>query len=286
MMQPKFILLPLLLLFFGLNSCATLQEFASIKKPDLSISSVDITDISLSDLELTFDVDVDNPNQVAVNLASYDYDFLIDGSSFVKGKQPLTSQIKSGGTSIVQIPVRFTFSELYQTFNSIRDKDETPFNLKAVVGVDLPVLGLTEIPIEKSGMFPVVKPPKISASKLSVKNLSFTKADLELELNVENPNMFGVSLNDLDYKVDINGLSTISGTTSSEINIAEKGQNTVKIPVSFNLLQLGRSAYNLLKSDEPLNYSLSGSSKIGATLPFFDVSSYNFDRSGTLNIFN
>ena len=150
----------------------------------------------------------------------------------------------------------------------------------------MPILGFTEIPVEKSGMFPVVKAPKISASKLSVKNLSFTKADLELVLDIDNPNAFGVSLKDLNYNVNINGLNTISGTTSSEINISEKGKNTVKVPVSFNLLQLGRSAYNLLKSDQPLEYSLSGSSNIGATLPFFDVSTYDFDRSGTLNIFN
>lgn len=285
-MKKSLLLIVILPALFLVSSCATLQDLASIKKPELSISSVNITDISLNDLELTFDVDVDNQNQVAVNLASYNFDFLIDGSSFVKGNQPLKSEIKSSAKSTVQIPVRFTFKELYQTFNSIRDKDETSYNLKAIVGVDLPVLGFTEVPIEKSGMFPVVKPPKISASKLSVKNLSFTKADLELELNIDNPNMFGISLNDLNYKVDVNGLNTISGTTTSEISIGEKGQNTVKIPVSFNLLQLGKSAYNLLKSDEPLEYSLSGSSKIGATLPFFDVSSYNFDRSGTLNIFN
>ena len=126
----KFLTIPFLSLssFFLLSSCATLQDFASIKKPDLSISSVNITDVSLSDIELTFDVDIDNPNQVAVNLASYNFDFLIDGNSFVKGDQPLTSEIKSATTSVIQIPVRFTFEELYNTFTSIKDKDETPYN--------------------------------------------------------------------------------------------------------------------------------------------------------------
>jgi LEA14-like dessication related protein len=241
--------------------------------------------MSLQDLELTFDVDVDNPNAVAINLASYNFDFLINQNSFVKGNQPLSTEISPSGKSTIQIPVRFTFKELYQTFDSMRDKDETGYNLEAMIGVKLPVLGLTEIPVNKSGTFPVVKTPSISASKLTVKNLSFTKADLELQIDVSNPNAFGVILNTLDYKVDINGLESISGITSESVEIAEKGISTVKIPVSFNLIDLGRTAYQLLSSDKELDYSILGTANIDATLPFFNASSYDFNKSGSLNLF-
>lgn len=266
-------------------SCTALKDFASIQKPKLSVSDVQISDVSLQDLELTFDVDVDNPNSVAINVASYDFDFLIDNNSFVKGSQPLSTEIKSSAKSTVQIPIRFTFQELYQTFESIRDKDETGFNLDAIIGVNLPVLGFTEVPIKKSGTFPVVKVPTVSASKLSVKNLSFTKADLELQLNINNPNAFGVTLNNLDYNVDINGLESISGTTNNAVEISEKGTGTLTIPVSFNLLELGRTAYQLLNSDKELDYSLSGNTNIDATLPFFKASNFDFNRSGSLNLF-
>ena len=266
-------------------SCSALQDLASIKKPTLSISDVQVSEMSLQDLELTFDVDVDNPNAVAINLASYNFDFLINQNSFVKGNQPLSTEISPSGKSTIQIPVRFTFKELYQTFDSMRDKDETGYNLEAMIGVKLPVLGLTEIPVNKSGTFPVVKTPSISASKLTVKNLSFTKADLELQIDVSNPNAFGVILNTLDYKVDINGLESISGITSESVEIAEKGISTVKIPVSFNLIDLGRTAYQLLSSDKELDYSISGTANIDATLPFFNASSYDFNKSGSLNLF-
>jgi LEA14-like dessication related protein len=266
-------------------SCSVLQDLASIKKPSLSVSDVKISEISLQDLELTFDVDVDNPNAVAINLASYDFDFLIDQNSFVKGSQPLSTEIGSSGNSTIQIPVKFTFKELYQTFSSIQDKDETAYNFDASIGVSLPVLGLTEIPISKSGTFPVVKTPSISASKLTVKNLSFTKADLELQIDISNPNAFGIILNALNYNVDINGLESISGITSESVEIVEKGVSTVKIPVSFNLIELGRTAYQLLSSNKELDYSLSGTTNIDATLPFFNASSYDFNKSGSLNLF-
>jgi len=268
------------------NSCSTLKKLTSIEAPTLSIDDVKISDISLSDLEITFDIEVDNPNAVAINLASYNFDFLIDNNSFIKGNQPLTTEVKSSSKSIVQIPVRFTFKEFYQTFESLRSKDEAGYNLDATIGVDIPVLGLTEVPINKSGTFPIVKAPSISASKLTVKNISFSKADLELQLNINNPNSFGVILNNLDYNVVINGLESISGKTSESFEINEKGSSTLTIPVSFNLIQLGTAAYQLLRSNKALDYSLSGSTNIDAALPLFNPSTYEFNRSGSLNLFN
>ena len=277
----------LIVLFsFFLSGCSALKDLASVKKPEISVDDIQISDISLRDIELTFDISVDNPNPVAINLASYDFDFQVEGNSFVKGNQPLTTEINPNAGSVIQIPVRFTFVDLYQTFSSLKEKDETEYEFKSTIGVNLPLLGLTEIPIEKSGVFPVVKAPKISATKLNVKNISFTKADLELELNINNPNNFTVILNNLNYNVDINGLQSISGTTSQKMPVSAKESSIVTIPVSFNLIQLGRSAYQLLQSNKPLDYSLSGSTNVDASLPFFNTSEYNFNRSGSLDIFN
>ena len=278
---------PLLALFvLFIASCSALKDLASVQKPKLSVTDAKISDASLTDLELTFDVEVDNPNAVSINLASYNYDFLISDRTFVNGNQSLGTTILSNNKSIVQIPVRFTYEDLFKTFSDIRDKDETNYELKSVIGVDLPVLGFTEIPLEKSGTFPVIKKPTVSASRLTVKNISFTNADLELVLNIENPNAFGISLKDTDYSISINGLKSISGKSLNPIVIKEKNSGTITVPVSLNFIQLGRSAYNLITSDQPMEYTLSGSTEIESPLPFFKTSSYNFDRSGNVNIFN
>ncbi len=280
----KISLLALYVLF--ITSCSALKDLASVQKPKLSVTDAKISDASLTDLELTFDVEVDNPNAVSINLASYNYDFLISDRTFVNGNQSLGTTILSNNKSIVQIPVRFTYEDLFKTFSDIRDKDETNYELKSVIGVDLPVLGFTEIPLEKLGTFPVIKNSTISASRFSVKIISFTNADLELVLNIENPNAFGISLKDTDYSISINGLKSISGKSLNPIVIKEKNSGTIMVPVSLNFIQLGRSAYNLITSDQPMEYTLSGSTEIESPLPFFKTSSYNFDRSGNVNIFN
>ena len=284
----KFFIKPFLfaLIVTFLTNCTALKDLASVQKPELSVTDVNISDASLKNIELTFDIEVDNPNSMAINVASYDYDFLISDNIFVSGSQSLNTEISSAAKSIIQIPVRFTYSELFQTFSDIKEQDETGYELRSSIGIDLPILGFTEVPIQEAGHFPVIKAPKISASRLSVKDISFTSADLELILNIDNPNAFGVSLTNTDYTVSINGLESISGNSSSPIVIKEKSNGTISVPLSLNFIQLGRSAYNLIKGNEPLEYTLSGKTEVEATLPFFESSSYNFDRSGTVNIFN
>ncbi len=272
------------LLILLLSGCADLKKLANVQKPTLSMDDFRVTGISLQDVELTFDLMVTNPNPVSLSLASYNYDLQIEESSFVKGNQALATKIEANGSNIISIPVTFTFKELYNTFKSINGNKEGDYKFLANVGVDVPVLGLLDIPIQKEGSFPIVKAPTISLSKFSVKSLSFTKADVELELNIENPNTFGLNLNELNYKVDFNGFNSIEGNTSNSVSIAENEIGTIKVPASFNFLELGTAAYSALVGGKPFQYSLTGTADIGATLPYFNSSSFNFDKSGVVDI--
>ncbi len=266
-----------------LLQCAELQNLSSVQKPTVSVENVSVSNISLSDIELLFDVQINNPNPLSLSLASYEYDFQINSNSFVKGVQELNTRIDANASNTVSIPVTFTFQELYNTFTSLRSEDEAGYALLGSVGVNVPVLGLIEVPIEQEGNFPVVKAPSLSLSGISVKSLSLTKADIEINVGVENPNSFGLNLNSLDYEIDLNGLSPISGNTSEKVFIGEKETGTVTIPLSLNFLQAGMAAYNAINS-ENFEYSLNGAANLGADLPLFQPSSFNFDKSGIVNI--
>ncbi|MEQ9310291.1 MAG: LEA type 2 family protein [Balneolaceae bacterium] len=267
-----------------LSSCSELKKITDVKKPTISVDDFRITEISLRDIELTFDLELINPNPIALSLASYDYDLQIEQNSFVKGNQSLTTKIEANGSIIISIPVKFTFDELYNTISNISSKKEGGYAFVGNIGVNVPVLGLVEVPIEKEGVFPIVKAPSFSLSSFSVKNLSFTKADVELEINIGNPNTFALILDKLDYNIQLNGFDTINGGTTSSLSIAENEIRSLKIPASFNFLELGSAAYSTIVGGEPFQYSLTGSADVGASLPNFDLSSFNFDRSGVVDI--
>lgn len=278
----------ILFLFFTtfINSCSSLKDLASAQKPVLSLENVRVTDLSLNDIELTFDLGVDNPNPVGVTLASYTYDFKINNTSFVQGEQASGASIAASDQSQLSIPVSFGFSELFDTFSSLKDQDSTAYTFATKLNVEIPVLGTVEVPVEQSGFFPVVKVPKFEFKGVQLDNLSFTKADLVAKIGVDNPNAFGINLKGMNYTIDLNGLSPVSGTVNQAFTINEKSQSELVIPLSFNLSDLGMGAFRAIQQRKPLDFTLSGRANLSTTLPLFQETAYDFTEKGTVDIFN
>ncbi|MDZ7756433.1 LEA type 2 family protein [Rhodohalobacter sp.] len=270
------------LVFF--HSCAQLSELANVSKPSLSVVDMNITGLTLQDIELTADVEIDNPNNVGIDLSSYSYALDVNEKNFVAGNEQRGMTINAKNSSIVRVPVTLTFSELLQTFQSMRDQDESDYSFAADFGFDLPVLGTVTVPVKYAGKIPVVKQPSISLSNFSVENLSLSGADLIVELSVQNPNAFQLMVDDLNFDLEVNGLRSFSGSINDEILIDRKSAQTIKLPFNISFLNAGMAAYRLLNSDENLEYKLTGSTLIGSDLPYFKKSNFDFDKSGSVDI--
>ncbi|SMO82260.1 LEA14-like dessication related protein [Gracilimonas mengyeensis] len=281
--RTPFYLLLLLLLTF--TACSTINSLSnSVSKPELSVSDASVTHLSLQDIELTFDIAINNPNPVAVNLADYNYDFQLNGQSFITGDQIEKTEIQASSSSTIQVPVRFGYRELYDLFTSLRDKDETSYDFLFEAGINAPVIGRLNVPIEKSGTLPVIKLPKLSIKNVALENLSLTKADVEVNLIIDNPNAFDLSFSNFNYNLSLNDTSPISGTMDQAIHINQKSESEVTVPISLSLLEMGAALQSVLRGGDDIEYSLEGSSTVDASLPLFSPSTFNFDRSGLVNI--
>lgn len=274
----------LLLSLFLFQSCAQLSELSNISKPKVSISDMNVTGLSLQSVELTADVEIDNPNNVTIDLNSYKYALDINDVNFISGNEESGMDIKSKESNIVKVPITLDYSELLQTFQSLRDENESNFNFTADFTFDLPMLGMVNVPVQYSGKIPVVKRPSVSLENFIVENISLSGAELSIELNIDNPNSFMLQMDQLSYDLRINGLESISGSLNEEINVEEGSSTKIKLPVSISFLNAGMSAYRILTGNEDLEYELTGSTTIGSDLPYFKLSNFDFDKSGSVNI--
>src|SRR5699024_10618 len=135
------VLLPLLI-----AGCQTIQDIASsIQKPSLSVSDVHITGFNFQEMELTYDIKIDNPNPVAIRMLGYDYDLNISDHSFLKGNQTEGVNIEASGGSIFQVPMSVDFNKLYNTIKVLAGKDQSSYLFLSHLTFALPVLGCPEL---------------------------------------------------------------------------------------------------------------------------------------------
>jgi len=278
-------LLPLLLFPLFIVSCHAIQDLANnIKKPSLSVDDVHITGFNFREMQLTYDIKVDNPNPVALNMLGYDYNLKVNDHSFLKGDQTKKVNIESSGQSIVQVPLTINFKELYNTVEGVANKDQSSYNFLSHLAFDLPVLGKTKIPVHKKGNIPIVKLPKVNVQNISVDNLSLNGADMNLHLQFDNPNGFGLNINQLKYNLMVNGNKWAVGKALKGVDIKKDGVTNLDIPISLDIGQIGMSAYKLLTDQQSLDYKLKGNFKFNVLHELLGAANYNFDRSGAIPI--
>ncbi|MDZ7682035.1 MAG: hypothetical protein U5J63_10085 [Fodinibius sp.] len=69
----------------------------SVQKPTISVQDVRVTDFNFQEMELTYDVVMNNPNAVSMQMLGYDYNLNTNETTLVSGQQGKKLTIDASG---------------------------------------------------------------------------------------------------------------------------------------------------------------------------------------------
>jgi LEA14-like dessication related protein len=273
-------------LLLGLSACAPIdiKEALEQQRPTVSVTDQRLTRLDFERANLAFGIQVDNPNPVALSLAGLDYDLKLDGHSFASGQQTKQMQLAAAGASRFELPLSLAFKEIYQGLANLKDKDEVPYELTTGLMIDVPLLGKLRYPVTVQGVLPLPRLPEISVKSLTMERLSFSGATLNLNLEVNNPNAFGLALNNLNYDFVVNGKRWLNGSRPNLGTVIQNQKNLITLPISLNFMEMGSSLYGLLKGGTDLDYSLSGKLDAHSNQKLIGNFAMPFDSSGRITL--
>ncbi len=273
----------LLFLSFFLAGCGSMdavKQAAGIKDPTVSIAGVNIARLTADGMTLQFTLDVENPNPIPLNLAGFDYALMLDGKQLMAGEKRDKIRIKARGDSRVTVPVSLKFADLSRLVSGGLKKENLDYELKTAALVDLPVVGVKKFPASQKGSFPVPKVPDISLTGIDVKNLTLSGAKVVIGATIDNPNPFGIDINQLIYDLTVNGKPWAKSKLDKKLALQGKGRTNLNIPVELNFLEMGGSLYQMLMQGKGMNYRLTGDMKFGADHPLLKAVEAPFSRQG------
>jgi LEA14-like dessication related protein len=275
-----------LALAFVFSGCAQLQNLLqkSLTKPTASVTGARVSGLSFMQIDLLFDVKVDNPNSVGVNLAGFDYGLKINDHSIFSGNKDDALKIEAQASSIIQIPLSLKYDDIYQSVKDLKSKKSSSYMFDGGVSFDLPVLGLTRIPISKSGEVPLISLPKVSVKNITMKTLSWSGAAMQLDIAVKGTGGMDLVLDNLNYGLNIGGQNWVDGKTSDKISIGSGGEKIISIPFKLNFIEMGRSLYDLVTGDSALEYKLLGDMTLSSDNPLLKTAKISFDDLSKIKI--
>lgn len=168
-------LCPLICLITG---CSTL----GLQTPTASVTAMSLQDIDAQGLTMNFEVDLKNPNAVALPLANADYALDLGGVKVLSGKAVPQGSLPANGSTAITLPVRLTYDNLFAAEQAIaKGGGDVPYALDGGLSFSTgnALFGTVRAPLRYSGTLqlrPVLSDPKLwlqsdAARKLAQKVL-------------------------------------------------------------------------------------------------------------------
>lgn len=114
----------------------------------------------------------------------------------------------------------------------------------------------------------LVSEPKVTFASLNVRDANAEGATAVIGLNVENPNGVSLTVDRLQYALELGGKSIAMAEVEKVATIAAHATTKVEVPVPFRYDQIFSSVLDLIAKGTAA-YKVTGSARIGLfTLPF------------------
>ena len=241
-----------------LAGCQSMQDMlGGVPKPTAHVIGVSIRGLSLENVVLLFDVEVQNPYAAGLPLIDLGYSLTSGGTKFLEGTVTPTGSIPARGSQILQVPATVPFSSLYTTVKGIKPGANVPYTADFRIGMDVPLLGKIDVPLSKSGEFPVPAVPQVELNSLAVGKLSLDQMKATAILKIKNTNQFPLDLTRLGVNFALGGLEVGGSKLANPVSLPPGQATTLEIPLSFSPRAVGIGLVNLLKGDQ-IAYKVSG----------------------------
>ena len=243
-----------------LSGCASVKEMVKLQEPSVDIEKYEITQFNLEKIDLLANLQVDNPNPIALNLAGFTYKITVEEETLISGVHDKPIHLPARKKEPIALPLSFTFKELLSLSQKLTEKNQVNTTLHVEIVIELPVLGKKSYSISKTLDLPIPRPPKVSVSDLQIESASFSEIAVMIKVNIENPNSFAINMDRFNYKVaGTDGKSWLDGKMDSTLSIPENGgKSTVSLPIKLKLSDLGSSVASSLLRKKPIELNMSG----------------------------
>ncbi|XWS46158.1 hypothetical protein CRYUN_Cryun14cG0039600 [Craigia yunnanensis] len=127
------------------------EKVANIKKPEASVTDVDLKNVTRECIEYGAKVSVSNPYSTPLPICEISYTFKSAGRAIASGTIPDPGSLKASDTTMLDVPVKVPYSILISLARDIGADWDIDYELQLGLTIDLPVIGDITIPLSQKG---------------------------------------------------------------------------------------------------------------------------------------
>ena len=120
----------IILLFQG---CASLDERLNPIQPRVFVDAIEVEDASLSGLTALLTLNVENPNNFALNARGLDYTMNLAGTDIISGESSSNMTVPPLGSGKIEVPVRISYASLIEVLPKVFETGVASYNFSGSI---------------------------------------------------------------------------------------------------------------------------------------------------------
>lgn len=265
---------------------SAIKKEAEKLKPELQVASMNITDIDPDKISATSKVIISSNLPIEVKTKRLDYVIYIDSAKVIEDSYTKPITIRSGDSTAINLPMEIMYKKLTAVLKKFENQkvDSADYSMKATFQVDVPIAGERNFTMNFSKRLPALRLPKAKLGDIDIGKFGFKETELDMVVNVTNPNVFPIKMKDGKYKFSIdNDENVMQGVMEKIVNIPAHGSEPVSMHVDMKTMKVPKLGWKMLFDKKDTRFKMNFSCKLMSDNGMLNNSNMAFNMSGTLD---
>lgn len=248
------------LLYMFVISLVTDEELGEQAVPQLKLAQMQVTNLTADRADMDMNMVIENPAPVGLNIDSLYYTILIEGHEVTKTTYPDPLHIEANQNTRVSLPLTIYYDKLQSLLDQLEEegRDTVVYTIDATIFTDAALIPDDQLNLQVEERLPLIRVPEVKVTDLSIEDLNFSGAVIQVETYIVNENVFALGFENMDYSFRVGDNEAIEGHRAEPVRIAAKDTAFIRVPVEVDFGEMGRGFIDYIREggDLPYNYSL------------------------------
>jgi LEA14-like dessication related protein len=264
---------------------SSLKGEAQKLKPEISVASMNITDIDEDKISAISTIILKNNLPIEVKTNRLDYVIYVDSAKVIEDSYSKPITIRSSDTTAIKLPMEIYQRRLVSTFKKLESKgvDSADYSMRATFQVDVPIAGERNFTMNLSKRLPAYRMLKVKMGNIDIGKVGLKESSIDMTVNVTNPNVFPIKMKDGKYKFSLDDDANImEGVMEKMVNIPAHGTEAIAMHVDMKTMKIPKLGWKMLFDKKDTHFKLKFTSELVSENGLLNNSKMVTNMQGTL----
>lgn len=203
---------------------------------------------------------------------------------YLQNKAFLGIILKNHSTDTIDFSLKIPYKNIIEDLKTERKKGDSASYFIDVSLQYSTFLGRKEMPISKTAKIKIPQPPEIEIVDIKYEKIRFKSIQANVKVKIINYTEVNLSINDMNYTMDVLKQGKLSGKHKKQIDIKPNGTTFVNLPIVISPKNIARTFFDVLINKDSYDYTLTLNAILEAKDPVKESFKINLTKSGTMEL--